>query len=131
MEGCVCANAGKAGRGMSWPYEAVMHFKLRFPNHRTLNTNGRIPVEGVVHRGCVTYENTSGRYPYMKIKSLGGVKIKWLVLLCIEADFCIQIRILQHFSRSTRFAILRTAANWIFIIFYIFVIFSRFLQSFC
>ena len=25
-----------------------------------------------------------------------------LVLFCIEADFCIQIRILQHFSRSTK-----------------------------
>ncbi len=33
-----------------------------------------------------------------------------LVLCCIEADFCVQIRtyvrILQHFSRTTRFAIL-------------------------
>ena len=26
-----------------------------------------------------------------------------LVLLCIEADFCTQIRIFQHFSRTTRF----------------------------
>ena len=33
-----------------------------------------------------------------------------LVLFCIEADFCIQIRIFQHFSRTTRFAILCTAA---------------------
>ena len=32
-----------------------------------------------------------------------------LVLFCIEADFCTQIRILQHFSRTTRFAILCTA----------------------
>ena len=32
-----------------------------------------------------------------------------LVLGCIEADFCNQILIFQHFSRSTRFAILRTA----------------------
>ena len=32
-----------------------------------------------------------------------------LVLFCIEADFCTQIRILQHnFSRTTRFAILCT-----------------------
>ena len=33
-----------------------------------------------------------------------------LVLFCIEADFCTQIRILQHFSRTTRFAILCTAS---------------------
>ena len=32
-----------------------------------------------------------------------------LVLGCIEADFCVQIRIFQHFSRSTRLAFLRTA----------------------
>ena len=32
-----------------------------------------------------------------------------LVLGCIEADFCNQILFFQHFSRSTRFAILRTA----------------------
>ena len=32
-----------------------------------------------------------------------------LFLFCIEADFCDQILILQHFSRSTRFAILCTA----------------------
>ena len=32
-----------------------------------------------------------------------------LVLFCIEADFCTQIRIFQHFSRTTRFAILCTA----------------------
>ena len=31
-----------------------------------------------------------------------------LVLSCIEAKFCIQILIFQHFSRSTRFAILCT-----------------------
>ena len=34
-----------------------------------------------------------------------------LVLFCIEAEFCIQIRILQHFSRSTRFANLCTAPD--------------------
>ena len=34
-----------------------------------------------------------------------------LVLSCIDADFCVQIRILQHFSRSTRFAILCTAPS--------------------
>ena len=33
-----------------------------------------------------------------------------LVLFCIEADFCTQIRIFQHFSRTTRFAILCTSA---------------------
>ena len=32
-----------------------------------------------------------------------------LVLFCIKADFCTQIRIFQHFSRTTRFAILCTA----------------------
>ena len=32
-----------------------------------------------------------------------------LVLFCIEADFCTQIRIFQHFSRTTRIAILCTA----------------------
>ena len=32
------------------------------------------------------------------------------VLLCIEADFCIQICIFQHFSRTRRFAILCTSA---------------------
>merc|ERR1711965_1079484 len=36
---------------------------------------------------------------------------KGLVLLCIDADFCVQILILQHFSRSTRFAILCTAPS--------------------
>ena len=34
-----------------------------------------------------------------------------LVLFCIDADFCVQILILQHFSRSTRFAILCTAPS--------------------
>ena len=34
-----------------------------------------------------------------------------LVLFCIEADFCVQIRILKHFSRSTRFANLCTAPD--------------------
>ena len=33
-----------------------------------------------------------------------------LVLLCIEADFCTQIRIFQHFSRSTRFSHFCTAS---------------------
>ena len=33
-----------------------------------------------------------------------------LVLCCIDADFCNQILILQHFSRSTGYAYLRTAA---------------------
>ena len=32
-----------------------------------------------------------------------------LVFGCIEADFCVQILILQHFSRSIRFAFLGTA----------------------
>ena len=32
-----------------------------------------------------------------------------LVLSCINADFCVQIRIFQHFSRSTRFAHFCTA----------------------
>ena len=31
-------------------------------------------------------------------------KLNWLVLLCIEADFCVQIRIFQHFARSTHSA---------------------------
>ena len=39
----------------------------------------------------------------MKLKNFGG-----LVLFCIDADFCVQILILQHFSRTTRFAILCT-----------------------
>ena len=34
-----------------------------------------------------------------------------LVLLCIDADFCNQILILQHFSRSTRFSYFCTAPN--------------------
>ena len=34
-----------------------------------------------------------------------------LVLLCIEADFCDQGVILQHFSRSTRSTFLRTGRN--------------------
>ena len=37
--------------------------------------------------------------------------LKRLVLGCINADFCNQILILQHFSRSTRFANLCTAPN--------------------
>ena len=32
-----------------------------------------------------------------------------LALFCIEADFCTQIRIFQHFSRSTRFSHFCTA----------------------
>ena len=53
----------------------------------------------------------------VKIKSLETTKIKkvrnfgGLVLFCIEADFYVQIRILQHFSRSTRFKNLCTAPN--------------------
>ena len=35
-------------------------------------------------------------------------KLKRPVLFCIEADFCVQIRILQHFSRSTRLTFLCT-----------------------
>ena len=35
--------------------------------------------------------------------------VSLLKCLRIEADFCVQIRILQHFSRSTRFANLCTA----------------------
>ena len=31
------------------------------------------------------------------------------LLFCVEADFCTQIRIVQHFSRTTTFAILCTA----------------------
>ena len=34
-----------------------------------------------------------------------------LVLSCINADFCVQILILQRFSRSTRFSHLCTARN--------------------
>ena len=41
-----------------------------------------------------------------------------LVLGCINADFCVQILILQRFSRSTRLPHLRTARN------------SKFLQIF-
>ena len=41
-----------------------------------------------------------------------------LVLLCIEADFCEQGLIFQHFSRSTRSTFLRTGRN------------SKFLQKF-
>ena len=57
-----------------------------------------------------------------------------LVLVCIKADFCDQILILQHFSRSTRFANLCTATNSKFSRFFNFsqkfAIFSRFLQNF-
>ena len=41
----------------------------------------------------------------VKIKSLEAAKItkiKWLVLGCIGADLCKQIRVLLHFSKSTR-----------------------------
>ena len=46
--------------------------------------------------------------------SFSDFSAKWsnfrgLVLGCIEAKFCNQILIFQHFSRFTRFAILRTA----------------------
>ena len=41
-----------------------------------------------------------------EIKDFGG-----LALFCIEADFNVQIRIVQHFSRSTRFKDLCTAPN--------------------
>ena len=37
-----------------------------------------------------------------------------LVLSCIDADFCNQIVIFQHFSRSTRFTNFCTAQNSIF-----------------
>ena len=39
---------------------------------------------------------------------------KWLILGCINADFGNHIVILQHFSRSTRFAYFCTARNSIF-----------------
>ena len=41
--------------------------------------------------------------------SAKSLKFTGFVLFCIEADFCTQIRIFQHFSRTTRFAILCTA----------------------
>ena len=37
--------------------------------------------------------------------------LRRLVLVCIDADFCNQILIVQHFSRSTRFPPLCTAPN--------------------
>ena len=37
--------------------------------------------------------------------------VKRSVLGCIDADFCVQIRIFQHFSRSTRFKTLCTTRN--------------------
>ena len=43
-------------------------------------------------------------------RNVGG-----LVLFCIEADFCDQGLILQHFSRSTKFTFLRTGRNSIFV----------------
>ena len=48
---------------------------------------------------------------------LVSANFRRLVLSCIEADFCNQILILQHFSRSTRFAIFRTAPISIFLLF--------------
>ena len=58
--------------------------------------------------------STAGRSLRCKIRYRTLVRAKSsnfrrLVLGCIEADFCNQILIFQHFSRSTRFAILRTA----------------------
>ena len=47
---------------------------------------------------------TGGGYCLLASANFGG-----LVLGCIEADFCVQILILQYFSRSTRFTLLRTA----------------------
>ena len=46
-----------------------------------------------------------------------------LVLVCIEADFCDQGIILQHFSRSTKCTFLRTGRNSIFI--------AKFRMKFC
>ena len=55
------------------------------------------------------------RYPYRKIRSLGGVKIKRARSPLCRSRFLhpkkFQIRILQHFSRSTRFANLCTAPD--------------------
>ena len=42
---------------------------------------------------------------------LASANFGQLVLFRIDADFCKQILIFQRFSRSTRFAILRTAPN--------------------
>ena len=46
-----------------------------------------------------------------------------LVLVCIEADFCDQGIILQHFSRSTKCTFLRTGRNSILI--------AKFRMKFC
>ena len=61
------------------------------------------------------------RSPRALVERFDAVKFgifqrKWsnsreLVLFCIEADFCNQILIFKHFSKSTIFAHLRTAPN--------------------
>ena len=55
------------------------------------------------------------------LKSRGWETIRhhfgWLVLGCINNDFCKQILILQHFSISTRFAFFCTAPNLNFAVF--------------
>ena len=49
---------------------------------------------------------TGGWYRLLASANFGG-----LVLGCINADFCVQILILQRFSRSTRLSHLCTARN--------------------
>ena len=49
---------------------------------------------------------TGGGYRVLASANFGE-----LVIFCINADFFVQIRIFQHFSRSTRFANLCTALN--------------------
>ena len=45
------------------------------------------------------------------LPTTNSANFRRLVLGCIKADFCVQIRIFQHFSSSTRFTNLRTAPH--------------------
>ena len=93
-----------------------------------------IPAEhSAIVRG---WESLRCKIRYRTLVRAKSSNFRRLVLVSIEADFCIQTLIFQHFSRSTRFAILCTAPNQInseifFNIFCGFVIFCKILRTFC
>ena len=49
--------------------------------------------------------------PWVHVPTTNSANFRRLVLFCIKADFCVQIRIFQHFSIPTRFVNLCTAPN--------------------
>ena len=82
---------------------------MRYSNHQEMvqrgSKEGRTSRSGVAGALALVERFDTEFNPDFSAKS---PNFRRLVLFCIEADFCTQIRILQHFSRTTRFAILCT-----------------------